>query len=66
MMLIKHVDLLYAYGVFCELSAAMAHQVGAVDPVEEFRFCLEPLHGPRKPATRHTSERTSRGREEWE
>lgn len=44
-------DLLYADGVLRVLSAAMAHQVGAVDPVDEFSLCLEPLHGPCKPAT---------------
>lgn len=44
-------DLLYTDGVLCVLSAAMAHQVGAVDPVDEFSLCLEPLHGPCKPAT---------------
>ena len=43
-------DLLYTDGVLCELSAAMADQVGAVDPVHEFCLRLEPLHGPCKPA----------------
>lgn len=44
-------DLLNADGVLCVLSAAVADQVGAVDPVDEFCLCLEPLHGPCKPTT---------------
>lgn len=44
-------DLLYTDGVLCVLSAAVADQVGAVDPVDEFCLCLEPLHGPCKPTT---------------
>lgn len=43
-------DLLYTDGVLCVLSAAMADQVGAVDPVDEFCLRLESLHGPCKPA----------------
>lgn len=42
-------DVLYTDGVLCVFSAAMADQVGAVDPVDEFCLCLEPLHGPREP-----------------
>lgn len=49
--LIEMSDLLYTYSVLCVLSAAVAYQVGAVDPVDEFRLRLEPLHGPRKPTT---------------
>lgn len=43
-------DLLYADGVLCVLSGAMADQVGAVDPVDEFSLRLQPLHRSGKPA----------------
>lgn len=43
--------LLDADGVFCVLFAAMAHQVGAVDPAEKLCFCLEPLHRTCEPST---------------
>lgn len=42
--------LLYTDGVLCVLSAPMAHQVGAVDPVDELSLSLEPLHWSCKPA----------------
>lgn len=48
----KDLDLLNTDGVLCVLSAAVPDQVGAVDPVDQFRLCLEPLHGPREPAAR--------------
>lgn len=43
-------DLLYADGVLGVLSAAMADQVGAVDPVDELSLRLQPLHRSGKPA----------------
>lgn len=45
----KVADLLNADGVLCVLSAAMAHQVGAVDSVDKLRLCLQPLHRACKP-----------------
>lgn len=45
-------DLLYTDGVLRVLPAAMADQVGAVDPVDEFSLRLQPLHGACKPAQR--------------
>lgn len=42
-------DLLYADGVLRVLSGSMADQVGAVDPVDEFGLCLQPLHRSGKP-----------------
>lgn len=49
--LVQMMDLLYADGVLGVLSAAMADQVRAVDPVDELCLCLEPLHGPCVPVT---------------
>lgn len=57
-------DLLYADGVLCVLPAAVTDQVGAVDPVDELRLCLEPLHGPRKPSTQRTEGAVKRKRRE--
>lgn len=48
-------DLLYADGILGVLSASVADQVGAVDPVDELRLRLQPLHGPRKPTARKTT-----------
>lgn len=50
-MLVTLSDLLYTDGVLRVLSTAMADQVCAVHPVDELGLCLQPLHGPCKPAT---------------
>lgn len=42
--------LLYTDGVFRVLSASVADQVGAVDPVDEFGLGLQPLHRSCEPA----------------
>lgn len=47
---------LYTDGVLCVLSAPMANQVGAVDPVDELSLSLEPLHWSCKPAAQESYE----------